>query len=109
MTEKFEVTEDHLKLLRHAYVNWNPMETGAPSIDPKRPYGNSNFGVVKDISRILLGKELTSDEPEHEQDELLRIHGETQTALQICLSTGKFEPGWYEKENEFDSRSWKSI
>src|SRR6266568_5645220 len=40
---EFTVTEDHLKLLRHAYLYWEYGEGyGAPAIDPKRPYGNSD-------------------------------------------------------------------
>jgi hypothetical protein len=50
---EFTVTEDHLKLLRHAWVDaWNEGEGyGAPSINPKKPYGSSNVEV--DIARIL--------------------------------------------------------
>jgi hypothetical protein len=34
--ETFELCEEHLKLLRSAYVEWSNAETGAPAIDPKR-------------------------------------------------------------------------
>lgn len=47
----FTVTDDHLKLLRRASVGWSDCEFGAPEIDPKRPYGNSN--VLGDIAEIL--------------------------------------------------------
>jgi hypothetical protein len=52
---EFTVTEDHLKLLRRAYIGWDDCEFGAPGIDPKRPYGNSD--VIGDIAEIL-GEEL---------------------------------------------------
>lgn len=39
------------KLLRHSIVGWQDAETGAPGINPKRPYGNSD--VVRDIRKIL--------------------------------------------------------
>jgi hypothetical protein len=38
---EFTVTEDHLRLLPHAYVSWHDSEYGSPSIDSKRPYGES--------------------------------------------------------------------
>jgi hypothetical protein len=47
----FTVTDEHLRLLRHAYVSWFDAEFGAPSIDPKRPYGNSN--VYGDMVEVL--------------------------------------------------------
>lgn len=50
---EFTVTEDHLKLLRHAWVDcWNEGEGyGAPGINPKKPYGNSY--VERDIAEIV--------------------------------------------------------
>lgn len=114
--KKFELTADHLTLLQNMYVDWDECETGAPCINPKRPYGNSN--VERDIV-IILGWIKTSDLSiaEDEDDaELQRLfhkaeelHKDTQTALQICLVTGKFEPGIYEKQMEWDRRSWKKI
>jgi hypothetical protein len=50
---EFTVTEDHLKLLRHAWVDcWYEGEGyGAPGINPKKPYGGS--WVERDIVEIL--------------------------------------------------------
>ena len=48
---EFTVTDEHLKLLRGAYVGWDDCEFGAPAIDCKRPYGNSD--VIADIAEIL--------------------------------------------------------
>ena len=47
----FTVTDEHLQLFRRAHVFWDEAEFGAPSINPKRPYGNSN--VYADIAEIL--------------------------------------------------------
>lgn len=107
---EFTVTADHLRLLRRAYVWWDETEFGAPMIDAKRPYGNSN--VFGDIAEIL-------DVPESEwaDEELnpsldaewrfLRLHVETAIALQIALVTGEFRTGRYVRDDEYDDRSWR--
>ena len=101
--ETFILTENHLKLLKKMYVEWEDCEAGAPAINCKRPYGNSN--VEEDVARIL-GWEIP-DEDEYEDynkfDELMdelytkanKIHLETKFALQICLQTQSFQPGTY--------------
>lgn len=47
----FEVKEEHIKLLRSAYTSWDDCEFGAPAIDCKRSYGNSD--VLGDMAEIL--------------------------------------------------------
>lgn len=98
--KRFTVTDAHLKLLRAANVRWEDIETGAPAIDGKRPYGNSD--VPRDMAE-LLGVEPEGDEygdadelSSGQREELLRLHRETETALQIVLATGAFEAGLYE-------------
>lgn len=103
---EFTVTEDHLKLLRRAYVGWDDCEFGAPAIDCKRPYGNSD--VTGDIAEIL-GIPAGEDEelaPDVE-DRLTRLHGETATVLQIALATGEFRAGRYARERY--SADWRLI
>lgn len=82
--KRFTVTEDHIKLLRQAYVGWDECEYGAPAIDCKRPYGNSD--VPDDIRKILSNPSLT-------YEECRTLHEETKAALQIILATGGFECG----------------
>ena len=53
MKKLFELTEEHIKLLRQMCVSWDDCEFGAPAIDCKRPYGNSD--VYSDIAKILGG------------------------------------------------------
>jgi len=101
--KEFTVTDEHLWLLRRAHVFWNEGEFGAPSINPKRPYGNSN--VYGDIAEIL-------DVPEAEwpnrdvnlsldaEWRYLRLHVETAIALQIALATGEFRTGRYVRYGE---------
>ncbi len=109
---EFTITEEHLTLLRGTWVVWNEEEYGAPQIDPKRPYGNSD--VPLDIAR-LLGWEIptTNTHGPHDPawDELAtrarKIHEETETALQIVLSVGYFKPGRYVAN--FYRQDWKEV
>jgi len=104
MNSSFTLTEEHIKLIRRMYVGWCECEYGAPEIDPKRPYGNS--WVAGDVHEILTGKspEYLSDFIENKYN---KLHRETETALQIVLTTGKFEPGNYKRANNYDRISWK--
>lgn len=83
----FTMTDQHLALLRQMNVGWNDVEFGAPEIDPKRPYGNSD--VLEDMAEIL-GLDAEADE-----EVLRRLHNETETALQIVLAVGEFVAGRY--------------
>jgi len=38
MKKRFELKEEHLKLLRNMNVSWDECEFGAPAIDCKKPY-----------------------------------------------------------------------
>jgi hypothetical protein len=99
----FNLTENHIKLLRNMYVCWDSCEYGAPAIDPKRPYGNS--WVERDIHVILTGEE-PNELSDELKEEYYNLHKETQTALQIVLTTGKFEVGVYECSGIY-LRDWK--
>lgn len=97
--ERFVLTEDHLKLIRRMYVGWCNIESGAPEIDPKRPYGNSD--VYFDMAKILgIPFDRESDTPfSAEVEKRFRLlHRSMETALQIVLRVGKFEAGIYEAE-----------
>jgi hypothetical protein len=96
---RFALTDEHIQLLRRMCVGWQRAEFGAPEIDPKRPYGNSD--VLDDMAEIL-GVEMTETddwgEPaltEADEERLRQLHRETETALQIVLSTGRMVPGVY--------------
>lgn len=94
--QTFTVTEDHVRLLRRMYVRWDDTEYGAPCINPKRPYGNSC--VPQDIGEILgWSRDPGAEEMSEEAERRARaIHLETETVLQIVLSTGEMKPGVYE-------------
>lgn len=111
---EFELTEEHLALLRKMYVGWCGDEYGAPEINPKRPYGNSD--VAGDIIEILewVDGDLDEDDEEEffesEEYEILckraeLIHSQTQIALQIILIMGKFEAGNYVRDDSWSE--WK--
>lgn len=106
---EFFVTEAHLKLLKRMYVDWNyEAYDGAPAVDIKRPYGNSD--VVGDIYEIINGfewdEEVMGEMPESTRNILLLLHRETAIALQIAMSTGVFEVGEYTRPISYDSRTW---
>lgn len=103
--DSFTVTEDHIKLLRRAYVGWEDCEYGAPAIDCKRPYGNSS--VEQDIAEIL-GWPFDDEDglTDEQSQQARRLHEGTRTALQIFLITGRMEVGAFAKSDTYDSRSW---
>ena len=103
--EQFKITEAHLKLLKHMYVSWDYCEFGAPAIDPKRPYGNSD--CISDILDIL-GLPHDKDN-ESLNDYARKIHKDMGIVLQIVLVTQSFKCGIYEKQNTYNSLSWKLI
>jgi hypothetical protein len=110
MSDTFTMTTEHLTLLRAMYVEWEDAETGAPCIDPKRPYGNSDVGY--DVARLLRW-ELFKDQhgemhmSEEQADRAERLHKETQLALQLFLLHAKFEPDTFVKGQEWNLRSWR--
>jgi hypothetical protein len=109
--ERFTVTDEHVRLLRRAYVSWDETEFGAPGIDPKRPYGNSNiYGDIAEILGLVDGDwqdEVEENWPPPELEwRFLRLHVETAIALQIALTTGEFRPGRYVRANGWENH-WK--
>lgn len=70
-----EPTADHLTLLRRAWWDWYDCEYGAPAIDPKRPYGNSD--VDGDLAELL---------PHLSAEDRARIHCELPAVLNHLCS-----------------------
>ena len=109
--KEFTLTKSHIKLLSKMVVSWEDCEFGAPSINCKRPYGNSGSQIYIDMREILdlpvevcphCGEQLK--EPTTTDDDLLNLHKELEIALQIVLSTQSFEPGDYIADDY--SRNW---
>lgn len=105
--ETFTLTWEHVRLLQRANISWQDCETGAPEIDPKRPYGNSF--VAGDIAEILGIKWDDDEMPGELRDRLMGIHRETETALQVILASKSFELGRYELENRHHRASWRRV
>jgi hypothetical protein len=107
--ETFTITEDHLKLLKRMYVGWQDCEYGAPEIDPKRPYGNSD--VARDVAEILGwvdAGDYETDISGKQSEDAEKIHREMQTVLQIGLYTGSFAAGTYENTERYGF-NWRSV
>ena len=114
----FTITKQEIKLVQEMYVSWDDCEFGAPSIDPKRPYGNSD--VLLDMAEILgflpgdkyKYKEQNQDAYEEmvvvEQEEvLLELHSNMQTVLQILIDNLSLKEGIYKKE-KYNGR-WEKV
>jgi hypothetical protein len=107
---KFDMTQEHLDLLKHMNVWFNDtMYMGAPAVDIKRPFGNKS--VYEDMARILK-LEMTQDQ--YGDDILTKEHTEyleklwpmMEIALQIVLCTQSFKTGHYVKAEEYSYGSW---
>jgi hypothetical protein len=68
--KSIEPTADHLTLLKRSEWSWDDCEFGAPAMDPKRPYGNSD--VENDLAEIL---------PHLSEEDRLRRHAELVAVL----------------------------
>jgi hypothetical protein len=108
--EKFQLTEDHIKLLQKMYCSFRTdAYDGAPEIDAKRPYGNSD--VAGDVNEIVFQEEFDEDDdmPEELYERCMALHKETGKALQICLSTTSFKPGLYGRPTSYNTQTWEWI
>lgn len=90
MRDTFFFRREHAKLLQNAVVRWEDCEFGAPSIDCKRPYGNTS--VYEDMCEIL-----EWDYNSVDKKRLRELHEETEIALQITLTLGRIQPGTYSR------------
>lgn len=106
----FTLTKDHIKLLKRSNISWNNVEFGAPTLDPKRPYGNSS--VLEDIHQILTGESINlvgskrDSLTNEEEDKYNKLHDEIAIALQVVLSSLSFKPGKYILTEEYGN-TWK--
>lgn len=105
--KQFRVLPEHIILLQNAYVRWNDCETGAPCIDPKRPYGNSS--VIPDIAEILNKQSDDDDYSDESSDYFFNLHKETEQVLEIFLQTGVMMPGLYQRDTSNYHSKWQYV
>lgn len=108
---KFTITKEHIALIQRMNILWNGRdENGAPMVDLKRPYGNSD--VISDIAEIIVIKKIETDGgdeywPVGTSDRCNKLHIECGTALKICLYLKSFELGVYEREDYLEN--WRKV
>jgi hypothetical protein len=111
---KFELKEDHIKLLKH--LKWSISSDQLVSRGgDKEESGDSPFGgddLIEDLNTILNGKpdnfDPLNDEgieiTEDERVRVLEIYYELPTALDIILYSNSFELGHY--KTKWYDRNW---
>lgn len=111
---KFELKEDHIKLLKHLRWSISSDQLVSRGAD-KEEYGDSPFGgddLVEDLNTILNGKPDNFDPlndvgieiSEDEKVRMLEIYYELPTALDVILYSGSFELGHY--KTKWYDRNW---
>jgi hypothetical protein len=99
--KQFVVKKEHLLLIKRMYVyHDNSAYEGAPCVNFKRPYGNSDiFDDIAEIVGIQRGEDeggFPLDFTEEQIKLMKKLHEETAIAIQIAFRVGYFKPGLYE-------------
>lgn len=108
----FVLTEKHVKLAQRLEFEWDP-DDRMPAIDPKHPYGNSDW--FRDIAEITEDPRIgtlpdTWGEYSHEEEQvILRYHQEMVLVLQIMVQTCRLEVGTYTRKDIYDSPWQKEV
>lgn len=106
--QTFILRDEHVRLLRAASIGWNEGEWGAPTIDPKRPFGSGD--LPEQMARIL-GVSIPEDKEGLEytrfQRTMLNLYQELKPALQVVLAAGSFVPGTYVRGLVDGRHSWR--
>lgn len=106
---KLKVTENHIKLLKELYIGWEDCEFGAPCVDCKRPFGNSDvYGDMAEILGIKLANQEENFELYNRQiDSLAKGYRDLQDCLQILVRNLSIEVGEYERD-DYDT-NWRKV
>ena len=108
MSEIFHVTEEHIKLMKRLHIGWCDDEYGAPEVDHKRPYGNSD--VEEDMKTILNlssnkcphCEEVLDDSDDEKANNLVAsLHKDMQTVLQILVQNNGIKIGVYKNKEKY--------
>ena len=108
MIDEITITDEHLKLLQRMYIRWEDGEYGAPAVDCKRPYGNSD--VAADIYEILGWRCDDPDGPSYSDSAARTIHQEMQHVLQILVQhpTTGINVGRWRRTSSYGSE-WERV
>jgi hypothetical protein len=108
--ERFRINENHLKLLNRLHFEWCADDyDGYPTVNSKRPYGNSD--VLDDVAEIIEMPVMEDDDgkshyPKGTKAKCKQYHEEMATVLQIVSSTMQVSAGLYIKQDQYDCLSW---
>lgn len=100
-TKRFEITKDHLKLLKRMNVFdiENPMD--APMINQKAPYGTVD--IAGDVLEILgHEKGLSGEYPQQQRNQAAIVHDQMSIVLQILLRLGEIRTGEFKRVPDTD-------
>lgn len=114
---KFELKEEHLKLMKH--LRWTLIESHhiISKPDEMMDLGDSPFGgddLVEDMYNIIYGKPENFNPIDDEgleisdeiREELIRLFTQLPTAIDVVLYTQSFKPGHY--KSKWYDRNWTS-
>jgi hypothetical protein len=111
MSERFKMTEDHLKLLKRMSFRWeDDCYDGSPAVDCKRPYGNSDVWLdVAEITGIVPTEDDDGEKhyPKGSREKCMALHREAGTALEIVMQFQSFELGEFARNNPWGS--WRRV
>lgn len=111
---KFELKENHIKLLKH--LSWtigedNCIKTKTHDDGAESPYGG--LSLIEDVGLILYGQPDVKFDPlspdgaqytEEQIEEIELLYSELKTALEIILFLGTFEVGHY--KTKWNQLNW---
>jgi len=110
-TVTFEITNQHVKLLRKLWVGWEDY-LYALAVHVKRPFGDATFFELDmadilgiDISVAKNGDISTSDR--EKLNNLYELYLELVPAMQVLLNFGEVQTGWYQRLGEF--KPWQLV
>jgi hypothetical protein len=92
------ITVPHISLLRHMHFTWDPAETGAPMLDPERPYGTA-----------ALLEQLRGMFPGEEDHATAQRHVEMMFVLERALAHGFLDPGDYAVQNLYPRKQRSAL
>ncbi|QGY05288.1 hypothetical protein MMSR116_27855 [Methylobacterium mesophilicum SR1.6/6] len=88
----FAVTPEHLALIPRLSFGWDAAQ-GVPRVDPQRPYGGDGSYIAAMKRHLAAVPQAAANDDEDAETRLVRLHRESQPALQIFLRYADLGPG----------------